>query len=275
MTSNNSLSFRNDKVKIPLLIMQTWKNRRVPSHWRDSPVDIKKYMPHWEYVLMTDEDNENFCREYFPDFLPYFLSFPYNIQRADAIRYMWLYVHGGVYIDLDLVPTRNWDDLFYEDIELYLVSSGNVQSCITNSFMASKPGAQLWLDMIEHMKQDAPWWAGGKHMTVMNTTGPVSLNYMVKNSHFIFNSIDDNSPYKYKILPTELVMPCSVCDIETCHIGKAYLRPLQGSSWANWDTTFINFLLCKWNYILIAAIIVIIIIIIIYIIWYYANKRKK
>lgn len=28
-------------------------------------------------------------------------SFPYNVQRWDTIRYMILYVYGGVYTDLD------------------------------------------------------------------------------------------------------------------------------------------------------------------------------
>lgn len=41
------------------------------------------------------------------------------------------------------------DELFTSHKGVYLVSSSNINSCITNSFMASVPGHPLWLDCIE------------------------------------------------------------------------------------------------------------------------------
>ena len=88
--------------------MQTWKTRNIPHQWKISPSSIKKNIPkHWNYVLMTDRDNRDFVKKYFPSFLSYYESFPYNIQRADAIRYMWLYVNGGIYMDLDFYLKRH------------------------------------------------------------------------------------------------------------------------------------------------------------------------
>jgi len=39
----------------------------------------------------------------YPWFLETFDSYPYNIERADVIRYFALYHFGGIYLDLDLV----------------------------------------------------------------------------------------------------------------------------------------------------------------------------
>nr|QBK90833.1 MAG: glycosyltransferase [Pithovirus LCPAC201] len=246
------------QVKIPKLIFQTWKDNEIPNHWKESPKSIKDHMKDWTYILMTDDDNLEFCRKYFPDFLPYYENFPHAIQRADAIRYMFLYIYGGLYMDLDIVVVKPLDPLFYHESDLYLCPSGNVGSCLTNSFMASKPGCKFWLKMIEHMKKPISWWMMGKHMTVMNSTGPLALDYVAK-----------KEGYSYLALPSKDVMPCSVCNITHCKIGNAYLKPLIGSSWISWDTRFLNFFLCNWRVVIIAIIVIVILIIIYLIIRYY------
>jgi inositol phosphorylceramide mannosyltransferase catalytic subunit len=245
-----------DRVKIPKIIMQTWKNNDVPDKWKVSPESIKRKMPGWKYVLMTDEDNRNFVKKYFPDFLSYYDGFTHNIQRADAIRYMWLYINGGIYIDLDFEVKHRLDSLFYTDAEAYFVCSGNIGSYITNSFMASKPGAKIWLEMIEYMKKPLDWYCRGKHFEVMVSTGPIMVNHVVKKSKYVF-----------AMLPSKLVMPNSVCDIKR-KVPGAYLQPLEGSSWISYDTKIYNFLLCKWKKLLIFLVILIILLLIVLFIWW-------
>ncbi len=247
---------KDRKVKIPKLIMQTWKNHDIPKKWRISPKSIKEMMPDWDYVLMTDEDNRNFVRKHFPDFLPYYDRFPYNIQRADAIRYMFLYIHGGIYMDLDFKVQHPLDELFTYDSDAYLVASGNIGSYITNSFMASKPGCKLWLEMIEAMKKPLPRYYLGKHVIVMNSTGPIMLTHVVKKSKVV-----------YSMLPGKLIMPCSICNLK-CDASKAYLKPLEGSSWVSYDTKFYNFFMCRWKQVLIfLGFLLILILLVILIIW--------
>ena len=244
------------KVCIPKIIMQTWKNNDIPKKWQVSPVSIQEHMPDWEYVLMTDEDNRKFVRKHFPDFLPYYDRFPHGIQRADAIRYMWLYVHGGIYMDLDFKVQYPLDELFTYDSDVYLVASGNVGAYITNSFMASKPRCKLWLEMIEGMKQKLPWYYLGKHVEVMNTTGPIMLSHVAKKSKVV-----------YSMLPGKLIMPCSICNIN-CDASEAYLKPLEGSSWISYDTRFYNFFMCKWKRVIVFAVfLLILLLLIIFILW--------
>ena len=247
-------------VTIPKIIMQTWKNDQVPEKWQPSVTSIQTYMPSWSHILMTDEDNLNFVKKYFPDFLPYFVNFPYNIQRADAIRAMILYVFGGIYMDLDIEILKPLDELFTSDDDLFFVKSGNVGSYVTNSFMASKPRNPFWLTYLNEMKLQPPSWALTKHFVVMTTTGPMAMTRALEKN---------NTPY-YS-LPTKLMMPCSVCDISRCDISQAYVRPLEGQSWNGMDSLVLNYFMCNWKKIV--FIILLIIIIIIIIILYLRNKN--
>lgn len=242
-----------EHVKIPKIILQTWKTHSVPEKWKSSPRSIQQHMPDWKYILMSDEDNRKFVAEHFPDFIPYYDNFKYPIQRADAIRYCWLAVHGGIYMDLDMELQQPLDDLFIHHQGPYLVSSANIGSIITNSFMASTPGHPLWYEVIEEMKKPIPWWCVGKHLVVMNSTGPVMLNRVVKRSKHV-----------YATLPNKLIMPCSLCDL-VCNKSDAYIKPLEGSSWISFDTTIYIFFLCRWKYILILGGIFLLILLLYYI----------
>ena len=257
--SSNLYNYEEGKqeVTIPKIIFQTWKTKDVPDKWSVSPKSIKKHMPDWEYVLMSDKENREFVKKYFPDFLSYYDNFEYNIQRADAIRYMWLYINGGLYMDLDFKVLHPLDELFTNNSDAYLVSSGNVGSYITNSFMASKPKCRLWLEMIEAMKHpNLPWYYMGKHIQVMNTTGPIMLTHVAKKSTVI-----------YSMLPGKLIMPCNVCNI-MCKADNSFLQPLEGSSWISYDTKFYNFFLCKWKKVLLyVGFLIVLLLIVLFVLW--------
>lgn len=227
---------------LPKIIMQTWKTTDVPDKWKTSPLAIKKFMPDYQYVLLSDEMGRNFVNKHFPDFLPYFDAFPYNIQRADAIRYMWLYVNGGIYIDLDMEILGSLEYLFTEG-EIFFVLSANVNR-LTNSILASKPRHPLWLEMIEKMKQPLPWFAIGKHMQVMYSAGPGMLDEVVK-----------SSDYEYVILPRSLLIPYDASGNYINHQPKNILiKQLEGQSWVSWDSKIIKH---TYNYIwFITAIII-------------------
>ena len=261
LPSNNDNDGRcdNDEVKIgiPKIIMQTWKDRNIPEKWKNSPKSIQEKMPGWKYVLMTDEDNRNFVEEHFPDFLPYYDSFPHAIQRADAIRACWLYVHGGIYIDLDFVVLKPLDPLFVTNNEVYVVPSGNISSTITNSFMASKPKCELWLIYIEEMKKKSPFWAYGKHLLVMSTTGPICFSRSIKKWEGVVGH-----------LPSKSVMPCSVCG-DNCDLTDAYLEPLDGKSWCAADSHFYNYWLCHWKQAITGIVIILIVIIVFLLLWWF------
>lgn len=250
-------------ISIPKRIMQTWKNHTIPEKWKTSPESIKKFMPDWEYVLMTDEDNRELIVTHFPHFISYYDNFPYNIQRADAVRYAYLYLFGGIYIDMDNELLQPLDSLFTTGSDLYLVASSNIGSCITNSLMASVARHPIWLECMEEMKKPLPSWSIGKHWKVMKSTGPMMLDKVVKTNN-----------HQYTVLPNSLVLPCSICDI-SCNISNSFIKPLQGASWVGFDTLIYNFIMCKYKAIITVIVLVFILLIAIIIKLLMDKKKAK
>lgn len=231
------------EVAIPRLIMQTWKTHELPDKWKATQISINKYMPSWKYVLMTDEMNRQFISQHFPSFLQHFDDFPYPIQRADAIRYAWLYINGGLYFDCDFELLGPLDELFTEDHDLFLLASSNTTNVITNGFMASKPRNTLWLDMIEEMKKPPGIFYLERHLHVMYTTGPGAFNRLVKRSNI-----------KFKQLPSSKINPYTLCET-IYNKPNTLMRPLEGSSWVGQAAALYQWCYCNTQYILIFTIV--------------------
>lgn len=247
-------------MAVPKIIMQTWKTSELPDMWKSTRISIDKYMPTWEYTLMTDDMNRNFVQTHFPEFIPYYDAFPYNIQRADAVRYCWLYIHGGLYLDCDNELLAPLDELFMQEGDLFLLASSNTPDVITNGFMACKPKHPIWLDMIEEMKKPAGLSAIERHLLVMNTTGPLAFNRVVK-----------RKKYPYIQLPSEKINPYTICDTEYTK-PNTLIKPLQGSSWVGGAASVYQWCYCNINYPLIWVFVIVLVILLI--IWLYFYKEN-
>jgi len=247
---------------IPFTIIQVWiGGTQIPLEFEKTRALIRRKHATWKYVFVTDKTHENFVKTYFPDFYNTYVSFPYTIQRADAIRYMYLYVHGGVYMDLDYTPIKPLDDLVAnlnrQQIDIGL-KRDYTNKTICNSFIVSAPRRQFWLKCIQSMKTTIPkWYHVGKHMTVMHTTGPLMLNRLYKEN--------GNKDGQRIVILKNISVPCSTCDNETCTIQKGYyLMPIQGKTWHSWDSTVYNRLLCYRHIALICLVVVLILILVLW-----------
>jgi len=235
---------------IPKLIFQTWKTNEVPDIWKEAQTSVIKQNNNWKYRLLTDEDNLQMVKQYFPDFLPYYIGFKYPIQRADAIRYIILYLYGGIYIDLDYEVIKPFDTIALSPgKEVGLLESNNKKNIVTNSFMISQPKSKFWLECIEEMKKPKPLWAITKHLEIFTTTGPFMLHRVYKRNINIAEMLHSIS------------VPCNICEISTCaRNDKYYIMPIQGGSWHSYDTWIMNFIYCN-KYFLISLLILILLVI--------------
>jgi len=102
-------------MKIPKIIHQTWKTDKIPEKCKKWVESWNEKNPEWEYRLWTDEDNRNLIKEYFPKFLKMYDSYDKPIYRADIARYCIIYIHGGVYADLDFECLKPLDELIEND----------------------------------------------------------------------------------------------------------------------------------------------------------------
>lgn len=139
---------------IPKIIHQTWKDDKTPPELEYFVNKVKKLNPNWDYKLWTDELMLEFVEKEFHDFLNKYISFPKNIMRADAFRYLVMYKIGGVYLDLDYEILKPFEFGTHKVVLPYnrQIKFGDKGDAIGNCFFASEPGHQFWLDTIENLK---------------------------------------------------------------------------------------------------------------------------
>lgn len=102
--------------RIPRLIHQVWSDKviPIPEVFENFADTWKTNNSEWEYKLWGQADMDNFIALFYPELLPKYESFPYDIQRWDAIRYLILDKLGGVYVDIDSECLKPIDELIGE-----------------------------------------------------------------------------------------------------------------------------------------------------------------
>lgn len=84
-----------------------------PPEWRALSAMWRQHHPHWRYRFWTDDDEARLFAEALPEFQSLYQALPAckaaPIVRADLSSYAILYVHGGVYADLDTAPLVSLD----------------------------------------------------------------------------------------------------------------------------------------------------------------------
>ena len=232
-------------VGIPKIIMQTWKTKTIPSKWMASQLSILSLMPDWQYVLMTDEMNLNFVSKHFPHLFEWFKSLRFPIQRADVIRYMWLYEYGGMYMDLDIEIKISLNELFTGTMDTWLLKAPrNFAGHFTNFLMASSAKNPFWLTVLEECRAPLESWVFLPHHIISQETGLAALTRAA-------------SKWKYPIalLPQTCLVPCDYCDPNHCNKPYSYTRFLKGQSWNGPDTFLLNFFSCHPEYMLILVLV--------------------
>jgi len=230
---------------IPKLVMQTWKTCEVPKEWKLGQASVKAMFPSWTYILMNDKDMYEFVRVQFPELFQGFCELPYTIQRIDLFRYLWLYEYGGLYIDLDYEVRVSFEHLLVPTNALYVLHTSNMHNSInifTNSLIACRPKLQFLYDIVvDAITVKSNWHLISQHIHVMTTTGPIAFTRALWN-----NFLD----LPYVVLPKHMFLPVSVAlkDLHDPNVqkqltmSKAYTIPLEGGTWHEEDTLFINFL---------------------------------
>lgn len=189
-TSTSALSREADRSAgvalrtVPKIIHQTWKNGKLPPAFQNWSKSWQECLPGWEYRLHTDEDNRNFIKKHFPEFLHTYDSYDLNIKRVDAVRYAYLAVDGGLYVDLDIECLQNPYSLFSHDpnglwgtTDLTLACESDMRhSCATdgqvsNAFMFA--GTEAGKEFFRRVMKRLPKESRNHH--VLWATGPQFL----------------------------------------------------------------------------------------------------
>lgn len=160
---------------IPKIIHQTYKTDQIPEIWRPGQQACVDLHPDYQYILWTDDMSREFIAEEYPWFLDTWDSYPYPIQRADAIRYFALVHYGGIYIDLDDGCERRLDPL----LTVPAFVRKTIPTGISNDVMGSVPQHPFFLKVLDSLKLYKKNWFV-PYVTIMYSTGPLFLSVIWK-----------------------------------------------------------------------------------------------
>ncbi|KJZ76631.1 hypothetical protein HIM_03967 [Hirsutella minnesotensis 3608] len=178
---------------IPRLFHQSWKSLSLPAKFEKWSNTCRKQHEGWEWVIWTDEDNLALVRKHFPWLETLYHDLPGEIYRADLARYLYMYIYGGVYADLDtdcLRPTEDLQDSYdvlfddngpkpAKDTAIFgrMGIDPSFAHSIPNAWMASTPGHPFFLSFLqsltENVKKLKRKW--GKMPEAEHVTGPAAL----------------------------------------------------------------------------------------------------
>jgi mannosyltransferase OCH1-like enzyme len=163
--------------KFPRKIWQTWKVDALDFEERDLTTarTWTTKNPGHRYEVLTDNNDLYYVETHFgpdgldrPDIVDMYRSLTAKIIKADILRYLIMYVEGGVYADIDvedLKPVERWIPDRYKEEDVDLVISVEIdqpefkdhpvlgkksQSFCQWTFL-SRPGLPLMLKLVEHI----------------------------------------------------------------------------------------------------------------------------
>lgn len=198
-------------MDVPHIIHQVWiqgKNH-IPKKFVPNMEKIKKLHPSWKYCLWDDLEIISLLRKY-PDWLDIYYKLDYLHQKVDYVKYIILYLYGGIYIDMDMEIKKPLDELLQEFSGYHLIVSRlnlNQLECIlisgqkitiNNGIIISVPKEEILNKIIEYIGKNFSCFL---HLTkfscINSTTGPkMFTNIVLKNLHS-----------KVKILEPEYLEP--------------------------------------------------------------------
>ena len=181
----------NNNQQIPKIIMQTFKNNYLHPMVYENIMKMIKKNPTYDYYFINDEDGIKLIEEHFDEkTLSAFKKLKVGAAKGDFIRYVALYVYGGVYIDLDASININLDDFIPENNEYIFFWEGNKEQ-ITNWCVMIIPKHIIIKKIIDEMVNRI---LNSNENNILLITGPKLMTDVIYN-HFtnstIYNSYDN------------------------------------------------------------------------------------
>ena len=144
--AKSDIRHSNDKFGdplIPKIIHQTWRSDSVKDDLKNTYLDKNQG---YEYCFYGDLDIDKIIQENF-EYRVYtcYKRLICGSAKADFFRYCILYLKGGIYCDIDLVPLVSFDSFITEGLELVTCDD---QYGLYNAFLASKSRNNFFLTLI-------------------------------------------------------------------------------------------------------------------------------
>ena len=171
----------NRTATIPHIFHQIWKTNFVPKKCSSWIRSWRVHHPSWTYVFWTHETARELVAAVHPQFLDIYDGYAVDVSRADAVRYIIMYVFGGVYMDLDMESLRPVNQMvdhntciLAQEPEVHASLLQNLnKSFVSNAFMGCTAGHPLMKSIISALPEH-------KDEDLMKGTGPLLVENIVQ-----------------------------------------------------------------------------------------------
>jgi len=139
---------------IPKKIMQTWETKTISVEFQQIINSWKIYNPDYEYVLFNSDEREEFIKTHFDvAILNTYKKIIPGAYKADFFRYCYLYLNGGVYVDIDTLCLGKLDNFLLPNISFVVPIDLNTNPNEGNynlacGFIASRPKHPIFMNCI-------------------------------------------------------------------------------------------------------------------------------
>jgi mannosyltransferase OCH1-like enzyme len=109
---------KKNQNKIPKTINQTWETKDLNPEFQKM-VDIwKTNNPDYDYHLFDKDERESFIKNNFDkEVMNAYNAIVPGANKSDLWRYCYLYIHGGIYVDIDSLCIGKLDDYILDNTE--------------------------------------------------------------------------------------------------------------------------------------------------------------
>ncbi|MCB1066746.1 MAG: alpha-mannosyltransferase [Simkania sp.] len=174
-------------MQIPKKLHLTFATEELPERYQRNLEAWRSACHDWEICFYTDDEVYALFKEHFPQYYEILPQIPCGAMLADFFRYAVLYVHGGMYTDMDTYPLKFLPEKW---LSASSVIGYEVQTKAVEVFcqwtMLSKPKYPLFKEALEQAFQKFIKNLGciDHPDQVLETTGPLFFSSIVNQYRF-------------------------------------------------------------------------------------------
>ena len=105
----------------------------------------------FEHKVWSYKDCEDLLKYHYPHYLQLWDDFSEPVMKCDFIRYIILYHYGGIYMDMDMYPLRDFTE-FLSHTEVFATWHDDDKRLPYIALMMSEKGNPLFMEIAEHSK---------------------------------------------------------------------------------------------------------------------------
>jgi len=157
------------------------KTEKMPDFFEHCFGVAKELHPDWEINLYDEDDATQLIKNHFPELKDLYNSYAFDVQRADILRVLLVYLYGGFYMDLDVYCLKNLDPLLKFNLVLGEEKRLSREVCtalglknpnrIANYMFGSMPKHPFWSDFLNDLMEKSLIEIKNEN-DVLESTGP-------------------------------------------------------------------------------------------------------